>query len=64
MVCGLDVCGQLDELDENSFSDAYVNDREGDHIDEVTGVKLLKDDVAKARTEEMKWYENFQALKK
>ena len=51
MVCGLDVCDELDELDENSFSDTYVNDREGDYTDEVTGVTLLRDDVAKAREE-------------
>ena len=62
MVCGLDVCDELDELDENSFSDTYVNDREGDYIDEVTGVTLLRDDVAKARMEEMKCYEKFQAF--
>ena len=31
MVCGLDACDELDELDENSFSDTYVNDREGDY---------------------------------
>ena len=37
MVCGLDVCDELDELDENSFSDTYVNDCEGDYTDEVTG---------------------------
>ena len=37
MVCGLDVCDELDELDEDSFSDTYVNDREGDYTDEVTG---------------------------
>ena len=55
----MDVC---DELDENSFSDTYVNDRQGDYIDEVTGVTLLRDDVAKARMEEMKWYEKFQAF--
>ena len=42
MVCGLDVC---DELNEYS-SDAYVNDCEGDG--EVTGVTLLRDDVAKS----------------
>ena len=29
MVFGVDVCDELDELDENSFSDTYVNDREG-----------------------------------
>ena len=55
----MDVC---DELDENSFSDTYVNDREGDYTDEVTGVTLLRDDVAKARMEEMTWYEKFQAF--
>ena len=62
MVCGLDVCDELDELDENSFSDTYVNDREGHYPDEVTGVTLLRDDVAKARMEEMRWYEKFQAF--
>ena len=58
-VFGLDVC---DELDENSFSDTYVNDREGDYNNEVTGVTLLRDDVAKARMEEVRWYEKFQAF--
>ena len=43
MVCGLDVCGELSECS----SDAYVNDCEGDCADEVTGVTLLRDDVAK-----------------
>ena len=62
MVCGLDVCDELDELDENSFSDTYGNDREGGYIDEVTGVTFLRDDVAEARMEEMKWYEKFQAF--
>ena len=65
MVCGLDGCDELDELDEldeNSFSDTYVNDRGGDYTDEVTGVTLLRDDVAKARMEEMRWYEQFQAF--
>ena len=62
MVCGLDVCAELDELDENSFSDTHVNDREGDYIDEVTRVTLLRDDVAKARMEQVKWYEKFQAF--
>ena len=62
MVCGLDVCDELDELDENSFSDTYVNDREGDYTDEVTGVTLLRDDVAYARAEEMAWYVKFQAF--
>ena len=58
MVCGLDV---FDKLDENSFSDMYVNDRGGDYSDEVIGVTLLRDDLAKARMEEMKWQEKFQA---
>ena len=65
VVCGLDVCDELDELDEldeNSFSDTYVNDREGDYTDEVTGRKLLRDDVARARMEEMRWHEKFQAF--
>ena len=61
MVCGLDVCYELDELDENSFSDTYVQDRDGDYTDEVTGVTFLRDDVAKARMEEMKRYERIQA---
>ena len=34
MVCGLDVC---DELEETQFSDTYVNDNDGDYIDETTG---------------------------
>ena len=49
MVCGLDVC-ELNEYD------AYVNDYEGDYADEVTGVTLLRDDVAKARR-----YDKFEA---
>ena len=57
MVCGLDVC---DELNERS-SDACVNDCEEDDTAEVPGVMLLRDDVAKARAEEMAWYENFKA---
>ena len=57
MVCGLDVCDELNECP----SDVYVNDCEGDYTDEVTGVTLLRDDVGKARTEEMKWYEKFKA---
>ena len=61
MVCGLGVCDELDKLDENSLSYTYVNGREVDYIDEVTGVTLLRDDVVRARMEEMKWYEKFQA---
>ena len=56
MVCGLDVC---DELSEHA-SDVCV-DRQGDHTDEVTGVTLVRDDVAKACAEEMAWYEKFKA---
>ena len=48
MVCGLDVC---DELDENHFAEMYAHDCEGDYADEVTGVTLRRDDVAKARME-------------
>ena len=54
MVCAL-------ELNEYP-SDVYVNDCEGDYTDEVTGVTLLRDDVAKARAEEMAWYEEFKAF--
>ena len=57
MVCGLDVC---DELNERS-SDAFVNDCKVEYTDEVTGVTLLRDDVAIARTDEMASYENFKA---
>ena len=35
--------------------------REIECTDEVTGVTLLRDDVAKARAEEMAWYEKFKA---
>ena len=48
-----------DELNEYP-SDVYVNDCEGDYTDEETGVTLLRDDVAKARAEEMAWYEKFK----
>ena len=53
---------RLTSSTKNSSSDTYVNDREGDYVDEVTGVTLLRDDVAKARMEEMRWYEMFQAF--
>ena len=53
MVCGLDVCDE---------SDTYVNDREGDYTDEVTGVTLLRDDVAEARIEDMAWHEKSRSL--
>ena len=48
MVCGMDVC---DELDETHFSDTYVNDCEGDYTDEVTRVQSTH-----GRDE---WYEKF-----
>ena len=57
MVCGLDVCDELN----GKASDAYVHDCEGDFTDEVTGVTLLRDDVAKALAEEMALYEKFKA---
>ena len=44
------------ELKEYS-SDTYANDSERDYTDAVTGVTLLRDDVATARTEEMVWYD-------
>ena len=47
MVCGLDVC---DELEETHFADTYVNDCDGDYIDETTGATLRRDDAAKVRT--------------
>ena len=59
MVCGLDVC---DELDETHCADTYVNDCDGDYTDEGTGATLWRDDVAKERMEEMKWYEKFNAF--
>ena len=59
MVCGLEVC---DEVDETHFVDTYVNDCDGDYTDEATGATLRRDDVAKARMKEMKWYEKFNAF--
>ena len=55
MVCGLDVCDELGECS------VYVNDCEGDYTNEATGVTLLRDNVAKARMEEMSWYDKFEA---
>ena len=49
-----------DELKEYP-SDVYVNDCEGECTDEVTGVALLRDDVGKARAEEVAWCEKFKA---
>ena len=57
MVCGLDVCDELNEYP----SDAHVNGCERGCTDEVTGVRLVRDDVAKARAAEMAWYETFKA---
>ena len=57
MVCGLDVCDELHECS----SDTFVNGCEGDDTDEVTGVTLLRDDVAKACMEEMAWFKKFKA---
>ena len=53
---GLDVCDELNACP----SDAHVNDCEGDYTDEVTGVTLLRDDVAKARAEETAWCEKLE----
>ena len=55
MVCGLEVCDELDECN------AYRNDCEGDYTDKMTGATLLREDVAKARAEEMAWYDKFEA---
>ena len=52
MVCGLDVCDELNEYP--------LNGCEGDYTGEVTGVSLLRDDAAKARAQEMAWYEKFK----
>ena len=43
MVCGLEVCDELDE------GDAYVNDCEADYTHEMTGATHLRDNMAKAR---------------
>ena len=59
VVCGLDVC---DELDETHFTDMYINDYDGDYIDEATGATLRRVDVAKARMEVITWYEKFNAF--
>ena len=53
MVCGLDVCDEVNQC----LSDVHVNDCWEDCTDEVTGVTLLRDVVAKARAEEMAWHE-------
>ena len=55
----MEVC---DELDEAHFVDTYVNDCDGDYTDEATGATLQRDDVAKARMEEMKWSEKFNTF--
>ena len=55
VVCSSDVCDELDECN------VYANDCEGDFENEVTGVTLLRDDVAKARMEQMAWCEKLEA---
>ena len=59
MVCGLEVC---DELDETHLVDTYVNDCDRDYTNEASGATLRRDDVAEARMEEMKWYEKFNSF--
>ena len=54
MVCGLDVCEELDEYP------SAVHVKECD-TDEVTGATLLGEDVAKARAEEITSCEKFKA---
>ena len=55
MVCGLEVCDELDECNIN------VNDCDGDYTDEMTAATLKRENVAKARREEMEWYDMFGA---
>ena len=50
----LEVC---DELHGNS----YVADGDEDFTDEMTGATLLRDHVAKARAEDIAWYNKFEA---
>ena len=45
MVCGVEVCDELDE------THLHVNECDGDYTDEATGATLQRDDVAKARVE-------------
>ena len=47
VVCGLEVCDELNE------GNAYVDVCDGVFKDEMTGATLLRDDVGKARAEEM-----------
>ena len=54
MVCGLDVCDELDECN------VHENDCQGNHADEVTGVTLVREYVAKARMEGMSWYDKLE----
>ena len=55
MVSGLDVCDELNE------GNAHVDDCDGGSKDEVTGATLLRDDVAKARAEEVAWHDKSEA---
>ena len=49
------MCDELDECN------VHVDDCQGDHVDEVTGVTLLREDVATVRMEEMSWCDKFKA---
>ena len=60
MVCGLDVRDELSEY----ASDAYVNDCERECSDEVTGVTLLRDEVAKARAEKWRGTKSSRLMKR
>ena len=50
----LDVCDELDECN------VHENDCQGDHADEVTGVTLVREYVAKARMEGMSWCDKLE----
>ena len=55
MVCCLEVC---DELHDGT---SYVANGDEDFTDEMTGATLLRDDVAKARAEDIAWHDKFEA---
>ena len=55
MVGGLEVCGELTE------TNAYVDDDDEGFTDAITGAPHVRDDVAKARAEEMVGYDKFEA---
>ena len=52
------MCGEFDE------GNAHGNDCEGNCADEVTGATLLRDVLAKARAEDVAWYDKFEAYEK